>query len=242
MTSSMHINNTPFTPDIVRSISTYLNIDEIYNFSMVNKEINKSLEEIIFEDKVQKIPVLQSSCHSYTSDSKMLKYSWTKNNFTPEQIVKINMSLLDRLSCYQEPRYGMEAVIFSLYENGLMYQLPSHNHIIKVNKSDVPKQFVFTRIFMINPIIYHGRDYLNTLTNSTNSENSANSTDSTNSTDLIDVQPKSNYYYYSNISVISDKHTFEFDKYPQLEYVIKNMEKLYIEKFGKITFTFGTTS
>ncbi len=204
--------------DINRYIYNFLDIKDLETVTLTSKgfqkEINNLYSDVLFDFRIKKIPIIQSSLHWMCSNnSKPLRYSWKKKDFTPEQKAKINIHLLDNLCDYEYPRYNAQCVIFSLHQNGLMCQLPSTSHIIREYPKDSEnKEYAFIRCFII-------QDYVGVL-------------DEGNVNDESNVPPKIiNKYSKTDILMSGD---FNLDDLPQIKEVIDLMKKFYTEREGNI--------
>ncbi len=147
-----------FDSAIILRIANFLPENDLINLSYTNLNFNSEIKQLckerIFNFQVSKLPIIQSHIHwMANASSKPMRYHWNKTNFTPEEKAKINIHLLDNLSEYQFAKYDIQAVIFTLHDNGLMCQLPSHSHIIReYEKTSGKNEYTFLRNFYINSI------------------------------------------------------------------------------------------
>ncbi len=143
--------------DCINLITEFLNNEEIEELNKTNKFLNKviyqseDLKLKIFKNKVSKIDILQSHIHKM-GDSKTnpVRYLWNKIDFSIKEKAYINTDLLERCFTNELPRYNEKRIIFSLYKNGLLCQLPSHSGVIKTySKNKYHKEYVFLVIFKL---------------------------------------------------------------------------------------------
>lgn len=203
---------------ITNYIYEFLGLEDLENLSKVNKEfnydINKSFRDKIFQSKIINIPIIQSSLHWMCSNnSEPKRYLWNKTDFTPEQKARINIHMLDNLCDYEYPRYGVECLIFSLHQNGLMCQLPSSCHVIReYPKSSGLIEFSFIRNFVLSSEVATG--YSDELTEDWDTA-----------------------FKYSKIKIINNNDEVNLDNFPELRQVVQLMEEFYIGREGKIKIT-----
>ena len=200
---------------ITNNIYEFLDIKELEILSQVNKEFNSDIRlkhgDKIFKSKMINIPIIQSSLHWMCSNNSVpIRYKWLKTDFTPEQKAHINIYMLDNLSSYEFPRYGVESVIFSLHANGLMCQLPSTSHVIREYPRDSGlKEYSFLRVFSLSSEAIDGYS----------EEHGEN---------WVSV-PK-----YNKIKIVRNNDELNLDDYPELSQVVKLMEEYYIGREGKL--------
>ncbi len=148
--------------DGLNIISNFLDNKDLYNLSLIDKYHyqkiikNERNKERLFEYKINKIPIYRSYIHKMGDErTNPIRYIWLKNNFTIEEKAKINNELILKCNSTDLPRYGEIRIIFSLYENGLICQLPSYSGMIKTNSNNpLHKEYTFILCFELKSFYF----------------------------------------------------------------------------------------
>jgi hypothetical protein len=139
-------------------ILDFLEDNDISNLSMIDKyhyekmTENKKYKKIIFLNKIKDLPIYRSHIHKMGDmRTSPKRYLWLKKDFSIEEKAKINIELLLKCDTNEYPKYGEIRKIFTLYENGLLCQLPSYSGMIRTHSHDpTHKEYMFIVCFVLH--------------------------------------------------------------------------------------------
>lgn len=139
--------------DGLQLICNFLDNKDLYQLSLIDKYHNERIKRNeehkmrIFKNKINDIPIYQSHIHKMGGTNiNAIHYIWLKKDFTIEEKALININLLFRCEISETIKYNEKRIIFTLYDNGLICQLPSSSGMIRTNDICF-KEYTFIFVF-----------------------------------------------------------------------------------------------
>ncbi len=226
-------------------IIKFLNNKDLYNLSLIDKfhknkiMKNEEYKKRIFEYKINNIPIYRSYIHKMGDErTNPVRYIWLKKDFTIDEKAKINNRLLLNCASIDFFKYNELRIIFTLYENGLLCQLPSYSGMIKTNSKDpYLKEHTYIICFKSKPDYYDFNENID-LNENSNFDLYTYTEIKENEKKVKNKKFEKIYYFNSEYEDINLKNINEKKEY---EYVLENMiEQLnYINETDSENFNFG---